>query len=50
THYFYDKRHHNNVLQYLAYSSDITPTDYHLFRSMQHALSDTYFKSVNEIR
>ncbi|EFN78690.1 Histone-lysine N-methyltransferase SETMAR, partial [Harpegnathos saltator] len=39
-----------NVLQHSAYSSDIAPSDYHLFWSMQHALSDMHFQSVDDIR
>lgn len=38
------------ILEHPAYSPDIAPTDYHLFRSMQNALSDTHFKSVDSIR
>ncbi|EFN78930.1 Histone-lysine N-methyltransferase SETMAR, partial [Harpegnathos saltator] len=39
-----------DVLQHPAYSPDIAPSDYYLFRSMQHALSDMHFQSVDEIR
>lgn len=38
------------ILEHPAYSPDIAPTDYHLFRSMQNALSDTDFKSLDDIR
>lgn len=38
-----------NILQHQAHSSDICSLDYHLLRSMQHALSDVQFQSVDEI-
>jgi len=31
------------VLSHPLYSSDIAPSDYHLFRSMTHDLADQYF-------
>ena len=33
-----------------AYSPDLALSDFHLFRSMQHALADSQFKTVNDIR
>lgn len=38
-----------DVLQQPAYSPDVTPSDHHLFRSMQQALSDIHFQLRNEI-
>ena len=38
------------VLPHLVYSPDLAPSDYHLFRSMQHALTDTHFSSYNEVQ
>lgn len=32
-----------------AYSPDIAPFDYHLSRSMQHALSGTHFRNQQEV-
>ena len=37
------------VLLHPAYSPDLTPSDYHLFRSMQHALEDTHFNNYAEV-
>ncbi|EGI68797.1 Mariner Mos1 transposase [Acromyrmex echinatior] len=37
------------VLPHPAYSPDLAPSDYHLFRSMQHALEDTHFHNYSEI-
>lgn len=36
------------VLEDPAYNSDIVPFDYHLFRSMQNALSDARFKTFEK--
>ena len=33
-----------------AYSPDIAPTDYHLFRSMTHSLADQHFHSYKETK
>lgn len=33
-----------------AYSPDLAPSDYHLFRSMQIALSDVRFRNAEEVR
>lgn len=38
------------VLPHPAYSPDIAPSDYHLFRSMQHGLADTRFRNAEEVR
>lgn len=38
------------ILPHPAYSPDLAPSDYHLFRSMQHALTDTHFSSYNEVQ
>ena len=38
------------LLPHPAYSPDIAPSDYHLFRSMQHSLSDTRFGNVEEVQ
>ena len=34
------------VLPQATYSLDMAPSDYHLFRTLQHYLSHTHFKSV----
>ena len=38
------------VLPHLPYSSDVAPSDYHLFRSMAHGLADQHFRSYEEVR
>ncbi len=38
------------VLPYAAYSPDLAPSDYHLFRSMQHALVDKQLKTLDDMR
>lgn len=38
------------VLQHPAYSPDVAPSDYHLFRSMQHGLAGTQFHNSEEVR
>jgi len=37
------------VLSYSAYSSDLAPSDYHLFSSMGHALAER-FDSYEDVR
>jgi len=37
-------------LPHAAYSSDIAPSDYYLFRSLQHHLADTHFVRFEEMR
>jgi histone-lysine N-methyltransferase SETMAR len=39
-----------DVLPHPPYSPDIAPSDYHLFRSMQHGLSGQHFKTYEEIK
>ena len=36
---------HWEVLLHVAYSLDCAPADYHLFRSMAHALAEEHFNS-----
>jgi len=36
------------VLLHPTYSPNMTPSDYHLFRLIQHALTDTHFSSYEE--
>ena len=38
------------VLPHLAYSPDVAPFDYHLFRSMVHRLAGIRFPKVKDIR
>jgi len=38
------------ILPHPAYSPDLAPSDYHLFRTMQHALTDTHFSSYKEVQ
>lgn len=37
------------ILSHPAYSPDFAPSDFHLFRSLQHHLSDSHFTSVDEV-
>jgi len=37
------------VLPHPPYSSDVAPSDYHLFRSMAHGLADQHFRSYEEL-
>jgi len=38
------------VLPHRPYSPDIAPSDYHLFRSMTHGLSEQHFTSYEDIK
>ena len=38
------------LLPHAAYSPDMAPSDYYLFRSLQHHLADTHFVRLEEIR
>ncbi len=38
------------VLPHPAYSPDLAPSDYHLFRSMEHFLREKKFKNEDDIR
>ncbi|EGI62906.1 Mariner Mos1 transposase, partial [Acromyrmex echinatior] len=38
------------VLPHPPYSTDIAPSDYHLFRSMAHSLSEQHFTSYEDIK
>ena len=38
------------VLSHSAYSPDIAPSDFHLFRSMEHALEETHFHNFKDVR
>ena len=37
------------VLPHPPYSSDIAPSDFHLFRSIAHGLADQHFQSFEEL-
>jgi len=37
------------ILSHPAYSPDFAPSDYHLFRSLQHHLTDTHFTYVKDV-
>ena len=39
-----------DVLPHPRYSPDIAPSDYHLFRSMAHALSEQHFTSYEDVK
>jgi histone-lysine N-methyltransferase SETMAR len=38
------------VLPHAPYSPDLAPSDYHLFRSMEHSLRDVKFQDVEQVR
>ena len=38
------------ILPHPAYSPDLAPSDFHLFRSMQHTLEDTHFANLDELQ
>jgi len=38
------------ILSHAAYSSDLAPSDYHLFASMGHALAQQRFTSYEDVR
>ncbi|EFN86282.1 Histone-lysine N-methyltransferase SETMAR, partial [Harpegnathos saltator] len=38
------------VLPHPVYFPDIATSDYHLFRSMQHALEDTHLHNLEQVR
>ena len=38
------------VLPHAAYSPDLAPSDYHLFRSMEHFLREKTFVDVEDLR
>ncbi|GFV02218.1 mariner Mos1 transposase [Trichonephila clavipes] len=38
------------VLSHPLYSTDLAPSDYHLFRSMAHGLADQHFRSYEEVK
>ena len=37
------------VLLHAVYSPDLAPSDYHLFRSMQHALKNSRFQTLDDV-
>ena len=39
-----------DVLPYAPYSPDLAPSDYNLFRSMQHGFSEQQFNSYEEVK
>lgn len=46
----YNERHNKVILHYLPYSTDITSSDYHLFRSMAHGLTNQHLHSYEEVK
>jgi len=38
------------ILSHAAYSPDLAPSDYHLFASMGHALTQQHFTSYEDVR
>lgn len=38
------------ILPHAAYLSELASSDSHLFRSLQHHLADTHFKSMEKVR
>jgi len=38
------------IFPHPAYSPDLAPSDYHFFRSMQHAFTDTHFCSYEQVQ
>ena len=38
------------VLPHPPYSPDLEPSDYYLFRSMQHDLTDQHFRNFDEVK
>lgn len=38
------------ILPHAAYSPDLAPSDYYLFRSLQHHLSDSHFRSPEKVK
>lgn len=38
------------LLPHLPYSPDLAPSDYHLFRSLEHTLRGTNFNNVEEVK
>ena len=37
------------VLPHPAYSPDLAPSDFYLFRSLQHHLTDNHFKTIDDV-